>query len=50
MARAGVWYTDNIRVKNAVIQAPKNFRRCNGLTLEDVAFTNPPRPSGPAKT
>ena len=41
MARAGVWYTDNIRVKNAVIQAPKNFRRCSGLTLEDVVFTNP---------
>ena len=41
MARAGVWYTDHIRVKNAVIQAPKNFRRCNGLTLEDVVFTNP---------
>ena len=41
MARAGVWYTDNIRVRNAVIQAPKNFRRCNGLTLEDVVFTNP---------
>ena len=41
MARAGVWYTENIRVKNAVIQAPKNFRRCNGLTLENVVFTNP---------
>ena len=41
MARAGVWYTDNIRVKNAVIQAPKNFRRCDGVTLEDVVFTNP---------
>ena len=41
MARAGVWYTDNIRVKNAVIQAPKNFRRCSGLILEDVVFTNP---------
>ena len=40
MARAGVWYTSNIRVKNAVIQAPKNFRRCDGLRLEDVAFTN----------
>ena len=40
MARAGVWYTDNIRVQNAVIQAPKNFRRCDGLVLEDVAFTN----------
>ena len=40
MARAGVWYTENIRVKNAVIQAPKNFRRCDGVVLEDVAFTN----------
>ena len=25
MARAGVWYTDNISVKNALFQAPKNF-------------------------
>ena len=40
MARAGVWYTDHISVKNAVIQAPKNFRRCHDLTLEDVTFTN----------
>ena len=40
MARAGVWYTRNIRVKNAVIQAPKNFRRCDGVELENVAFTN----------
>ena len=27
MARAGVWYTDRIEVTNAVIEAPKNFRR-----------------------
>lgn len=40
MARAGVWYTDNISVENALIQAPKNFRRCNGLTLKNVNFTN----------
>lgn len=40
MARAGVWYTDNIFVENALIQAPKNFRRCNGLTLKNVNFTN----------
>ena len=40
MARAGVWYTENLTVENAMIQAPKNFRRCKGLTLTDVTFTN----------
>lgn len=39
-ARAGVWYTDDISVRNAIIQAPKNFRRCDGLTLQNVVFTN----------
>lgn len=40
MARAGVWYTTDIEVNNAVIQAPKNFRRSRGIKLTDVAFTN----------
>ena len=40
MARAGVWYTENIRVENAIIQAPKNFRRSSGVTLKNVTFTN----------
>lgn len=40
MARAGVWYTDKIRVENAVIEAPKNFRRCREVTLEHVDFPN----------
>ena len=40
MARAGVWYTDDILVEDAVIEAPKNFRRCKGLTLRDVQFPN----------
>lgn len=40
MARAGVWYTDNITVRNAVIEAPKNFRRCKGIALEYVDFPN----------
>lgn len=30
MARAGVWYTNDITVKNAVIEAPKNFRALSG--------------------
>lgn len=40
MGRAGVWYTDNITVKHAVIEAPKNFRRCQGVTLQHVDFPN----------
>ena len=49
MARAGVWYTDNLTVKNAVIQAPKNFRRCHELTLDHVILCpTQPRPSGTA--
>lgn len=40
MARAGVWYTDQITVRNTVIEAPKNFRRCRGVILENVTFPN----------
>lgn len=40
MARAGVWYTDNITVEGAVIEAPKNFRRCRGVNLKNVNFPN----------
>lgn len=40
MGRAGVWYSDNITVKNAVIEAPKNFRRCHDITLQNVQFPN----------
>ena len=40
MARSGVWYTTNIEVKNSLITAPKNFRRCDGVTLENVDLTN----------
>ncbi len=39
-ARAGVWYTENMSVENAVIQAPKNFRRCRNLKLDGVSFSN----------
>lgn len=40
MARAGVWYTNDIYVENALIEAPKNFRRCKELTLKNVDFYN----------
>lgn len=39
-ARAGVWYTDDIAMKNCVIDAPKTFRRCDGIVLEDVTLPN----------
>lgn len=40
MARAGVWYTDHIRVEDSAIEAPKNFRRCHDITLKNVTFPN----------
>ena len=40
MARAGVWYADDILVEDAVIEAPKNFRLCHGLTLRNIQFPN----------
>ncbi|MBR4342707.1 MAG: DUF3737 family protein [Lachnospiraceae bacterium] len=40
MARAGVWYSKDIVIKNTSFQAPKNFRRCEGITLENVTFHN----------
>lgn len=40
MARAGVWYTDHIEVEDCRIEAPKNFRRCQDVTLRQVSFSN----------
>lgn len=40
MGRAGVWYTKNIKVEDSAIEAPKNFRRCEDVTLKNVSFPN----------
>ena len=40
MARAGVWYSQDVEVTDALIEAPKNFRRCKSLTLRHVAMPN----------
>lgn len=40
MARAGVWYTNGINVADSAIEAPKNFRRCKGIVLDNVSFSN----------
>lgn len=39
-ARAGIWYTDGVEVRDTKIDAPKTFRRCRGITLENVAIPN----------
>ncbi|NCC44461.1 MAG: DUF3737 family protein, partial [Clostridia bacterium] len=33
-------YTDRIHVEDTMIEAPKNFRRCNGVELKNVSFPN----------
>lgn len=32
-ARSGIWYTENIRMTDCVIEAPKTFRRSDGIEL-----------------
>lgn len=39
-ARAGVWYSNNIKVSDCIIEAPKNFRRCRNLVLSNVYFSD----------
>lgn len=40
MARAGIWYVEDMKVEKTVIEAPKNFRRVVGLELKDVNIPN----------
>lgn len=40
MGRAGVWYTKHIIVEDSAIEAPKNFRRCEDITMKNVSFPN----------
>ncbi|MCH5209307.1 MAG: DUF3737 family protein, partial [Oscillospiraceae bacterium] len=40
MGRAGIWYTNNIEMTDTLYKAPKGFRRCDGVTLDNVQFTN----------
>ncbi len=39
-ARAGVWYSENIELCDCQIEAPKNFRRCKGLSLKNISIPN----------
>ena len=38
--RAGVWYSNDLTVKDSLIEGAKNFRRCKGLSLENVSIPN----------
>lgn len=40
MARAGIWYTDDVLIENTVIEAPKNLRRSRKITLLGVTIPN----------
>jgi hypothetical protein len=37
-ARSGPWYAEDMTVRRTLVAAPKTFRRCRRLVLEDVAM------------
>ncbi|MBE5962620.1 MAG: DUF3737 family protein [Lachnospiraceae bacterium] len=39
-ARAGIWYTNDLTMRNITLDAPKTFRRCDGMVLEHVTMPN----------
>ncbi|WP_289220210.1 DUF3737 family protein [Ileibacterium valens] len=40
MGRSGFWYTNDMRVSDCLIEAAKNFRRCERLVIEDTELLN----------
>lgn len=38
MSRSGIWYGKNISIENTMIEAPKEFRRCDGVHLKNVSI------------
>ncbi|MCH5398293.1 DUF3737 family protein [Limosilactobacillus fermentum] len=40
MGRSGIWYTNNITIKDTTLQAPKLFRRSKGIKLTNVHFAH----------
>ncbi len=39
-ARASVWYSNDVTVRNTSVCTPKSFRRCRNLLLENVFFSD----------
>lgn len=40
MARSGLWYGKNITIEDTMVEAPKEFRRCDGVNLKNVSIPN----------
>ena len=40
LGKSGIWYTNDLYFKDVQIDAPKEFRRCKNISLENVIFTN----------
>lgn len=40
LSRSGLWYAKNTRIEDTIIEAPKEFRRCDGVFLKNVTFGN----------
>lgn len=40
MARAGIWYSENISIEDTLVEAPKELRRCKGVSLKNVSVPN----------
>lgn len=40
MARAGIWYSDDVTIEDTMIEAPKELRRCHRVTLNHVSIPN----------
>lgn len=39
MARAGIWYSEGLSFHNCIFEAPKCFRKCKNVLLEDIDFS-----------
>ncbi len=37
-ARSGIWYTSDVTLENCTVDAPKTFRRCNGVFVRNCTF------------
>ena len=40
MARAGMWYSNDLLFEDCTIEAPKGFRRCSGVRIARCAFAD----------
>lgn len=40
LGKSGLWYTKNFTMQNTVVDAPKEFRRSEGIYLKNVEFKN----------